>query len=468
MNIQSKLAFTYITLLSIGVIVISSYAILSIRSFLLAEGIQKFEKDALTFANSLEGGATNEDLFNRVSFVADLTGYNVALFDSAGDLLVFAPNIEQEFSDSREFLNEELQQKLEANEGQVIINERGLDKLISFRKIKDNTSDARYLRISQLKADLYAAEASIRHLIYGAMIGSILVVVIVSFFFARYLSKPLKELKEAALEISNGNLDREIHLNRRDEFGTLAKTLNQMAGALKADNETLKSLNEKQNQFFADIAHEVRNPLHTISGAMEMLQIESLGAEKKAQYMATAQKQIERVVRLFEDIKSLQRYDLDESFIQKTEFDISAIANEVVKTYTPLAEEKGIQLRLEQIEECTVEADYDKIEQVFDNLVSNAIKYTNKGEIKVRCIHYSGEVEISIEDTGIGIGEEHLDRLFDRFYRTDKARSRDKGGTGLGLAVVKGILNAHQSEIFVQSTPGVGSRFFFRLKRAAS
>lgn len=468
MNIQSKLAFTYITLLSIGVIVISSYAILSIRSFLLAEGIQSFEKDALTFANSLEDGATNEDLSNRVSFVADLTGYNVALFDSAGDLLVFAPNIEQEFSDSREFLNEELQQRLEANEGQVIINERGLDKLISFRKIKDNTSDARYLRISQLKADLYAAEASIRHLIYGAMVGSILVVVIVSFFFARYLSKPLKELKEAALEISNGNLDREIHLNRSDEFGTLAQTLNQMAGALKADNEKLKTLNEKQNQFFADIAHEVRNPLHTISGAMEMLQIESLGAEKKAQYMATAQKQIERVVRLFEDIKSLQRYDLDESFIQKTEFDISAIANEVVKTYTPLAEEKGIQLRLEQIEECTVEADYDKIEQVFDNLVSNAIKYTNKGEIKVSCVHHPKEVEISIEDTGIGIGEEHLDRLFDRFYRTDKARSRDKGGTGLGLAVVRGILNAHQSEIFVQSTPGVGSRFFFRLKRASS
>ncbi|MEQ9265755.1 MAG: HAMP domain-containing sensor histidine kinase [Balneolaceae bacterium] len=468
MNIQSKLAFTYITLLSIGVIVISSYAILSIRSFLLAEGIQKFEKDALTFANSLEDGATNDDLYNRVSFVADLTGYNVALFDSAGDLLVFAPNSEQEFSDSREFLNAELQMKLEANEGQVIINEDGLDKLISFRKIKDNTSDARYLRISQLKDDLYAAEASIRHLIYGAMVGSILVVVIVSFFFARYLSKPLKELKEAALEISNGNLDREIHLNRKDEFGTLAQTLNQMAGTLKADNETLKTLNEKQNQFFADIAHEVRNPLHTISGAMEMLQIESLGEEKKAQYMGTAQKQIERVVRLFEDIKSLQRYDLDESYIQKTEFDISSIANEVVKTYTPLAEEKGIRLRLEHIEECTVEADYDKIEQVFDNLVSNAIKYTNEGEIRVSCIHHSNEVEIVIEDTGIGIGEEHLDRLFDRFYRTDKARSRDKGGTGLGLAVVKGILNAHQSDIFVQSTPGMGSRFFFRLKRVVS
>lgn len=465
MNIQSKLAFTYITLLSIGVIVISSYAILSIRSFLLAEGIQKFEKDALTFAKSIEDGATNDDLLDRVSFVANLTGYYVALFDSVGDLLVLAPNNEQGLSDSREFLNADLQAQLETNKTQVIINERALDKLISFRKIDKNSSDARYLRISQYKADLYAAEASIRHLIYGAMIGSILVVVIVSFYFARYLSKPLKELKEAALEISEGNLDREIHLNRSDEFGTLAKTLNQMAGTLKGDNEKLKSLNEKQNQFFADIAHEVRNPLHTISGAMEMLQIDSLGAEKKAQYMATAQKQIERVVRLFEDIKSLQRYDLDESFIQKTKFDISLIANEVVKTYEPLAEEKGILLRLDEVAESTVEADYDKIDQVFDNLISNAIKYTNDGEIIVRCINTAGKVEISIEDTGIGIGEEHLDRLFDRFYRTDKARSRDKGGTGLGLAVVRGILKAHQSDIFVESTPGVGSKFFFSLKR---
>tara|TARA_R110000868_G_scaffold235273_8_gene489129 strand:- start:34050 stop:35456 length:1407 start_codon:yes stop_codon:yes gene_type:complete len=463
MNIQAKLAFVYITLLSIGVVVISSYAILTIRSFLLNEAIQNFEIDAQTISISLEEESTNENLIEKVSFIAELTNYNVALFDSVGQVLVTAPMSASELLDSREFLNNELQSQLDGSERQVIINEEGLDKLISFRKIEKNQSDARYLRISQYKVDLYGAEASIRHMIYGAMVGSILVVLIVSFFFARYLAKPIKQLNEAALDIADGNLDREINVSRNDEFGMLGESLNKMAVTLKTDNEKLKSLNEKQNEFFADIAHEVRNPLHTISGALEMIQVPNLDQKKKAQYMATAQKQVERVVRLFEDIKSLQRYDYDESFINKSKFDITNIAREVVDTYKPLASEKNINLYLDKSKISTVEADRDKIEQVLDNLISNAVKYTTKGEIKVSCVHDKSQVNISVVDTGIGIGEEHLERLFDRFYRTDKARSRDKGGTGLGLAVVKGILNAHQKDIHVKSKPGKGSTFYFSL-----
>lgn len=463
MNLQAKLASTYIALLSIGVILISSYAILSIRSFLLEEAIEQFQNDANTFAKSLEKGVTNEELIETVSFLSSLTGYNVALFDSLGTLLVSTPQFETDFTDAREFLNSELQSQLDKSQAQVIINEKKLDKLISFHKIERNSSDARYLRISQNKNDLYGAEASIRHLIYGAMIGSILVVIIVSFFFARYLAKPIKQLKEAALDITNGNLNREINVNRKDEFGTLADSLNIMAGTLKADNEQLKNLNEKQNQFFADITHEVRNPLHTISGALEMIQLQNLEREKKAKYMVTAQKQIERVVRLFEDIKSLQRYDYDASFIRKSTFNISELIKEVSKTYDPIATEKEIILTVRVQKPISVEADRDKIEQVLDNLISNAIKYTNSGTIQVQASLKDKLVEVSVSDTGIGIGEEHLERLFDRFYRTDKARSRDKGGTGLGLAVVKGILSAHKKEIFVESVLGKGSRFYFNL-----
>lgn len=295
------------------------------------------------------------------------------------------------------------------------------------------------------------------------MIGSILVVILVSIYFARYLGKPIKQLEEAALEIANGNLDREIDLERQDEFGSLAKSLNNMAAKLKDDYEKLKNLNVKQNEFFADIAHEVRNPLHTISGAMEMLQLEGLSKEKKAQYLHTAQKQVDRVVRLFQDIKSLQRFDMDESYIHKSTFVMEDLIEEVIKTYKPIANEKNNALRFVKKGEHTVFADYEKMEQVLDNLVSNAIKYTHEGEIRVECTKVGDEVKVSVIDAGIGIGEEHLDRLFDRFYRTDKARSRDKGGTGLGLAVVKGILNAHQAEIYVESTPDVGSTFYFSL-----
>ncbi len=463
MNIQAKLAFVYITLLSIGVIVISSYAILSIRSFLLDEAIQKFENDARTFAQSFEESTMNEELLKKASFVSELTGYNVALFDSVGNILVSTPSQDAELANSREFLNADLQRQLDGSENQVIINEEPLDKLISFRRIGNNGSDAQYLRISQYKDDMYAAEASIRHLIYGAMISSILVVVIVSFFFARYLARPIKQLNEAALEIADGNLNKELNVSRNDEFGMLAESLNKMASTLKADNDQLKKLNEKQNQFFADITHEVRNPLHTISGALEMIQVPNLDDEKKTQYMATAQKQVERVVRLFEDIKSLQRYDYDESFIRKTEFNLGVLLKEAVSTYKPIASEKGLELKLEIKEDALVEADRDKIEQVLDNLISNAVKYTNNGSILVECETRDGQAEISVSDSGIGIGKEHLERLFDRFYRTDKARSRDKGGTGLGLSVVKGILSAHQKDIFVESEAEKGSRFYFNL-----
>lgn len=463
MNIQSKLAVVYIVLLSFGVIVISAYAILTIRSFLLEEAILEFESDAITLAKLLENESTNENLPEQASFIYELTGYNVALFDSAGKLLITIPN-QIDLINSREFLTDQIREELISSDQHIIIDERGLDKLISFKGIEKNKSDVRFLRISKSKQDLYGAEASIRHMIYGAMVGSIVVVFIVSIFFARYLANPIKQLSEAALDIAGGNLNREINVDRHDEFGKLSESLNKMAGTLKADNEKLKMLNEKQNQFFADITHEVRNPLHTISGALEMIQMPNLVDDKKAQYLATAQKQIERVVRLFEDIKSLQRYDYDESFINKTKFDISKLIQDVVNTYKPIAGEKDISLYIDENTESLVEADRDKMEQVLDNLVSNAIKYTSDGEICVRCIHKKGKVEISVSDTGIGIGKEHLDRLFDRFYRTDKARSRDKGGTGLGLAVVKGILSAHKTDIFVESESGKGSTFYFRLK----
>ncbi len=236
-----------------------------------------------------------------------------------------------------------------------------------------------------------------------------------------------------------------------------------MAGTLKSDNEKLKELNEKQNQFFADITHEVRNPLHTISGSLEMIEMENLSKEDKSKYHQQAKRQISRITRLFEDIKTLQRYDYDQSFVEKKEFDLNKIVESLAEIHNAIAKEKGIEISIDSNLTSKVYADPDKIEQVIENLISNAIKYTNKGEIRISLIEHKKAVTVEVRDTGIGIGKEHLSRLFDRFYRTDKARSRDKGGTGLGLAVVKGILRAHNSEIIVASEVGVGSSFSFTL-----
>jgi len=462
MKIRSKLAWTYVILLVIGIITISAYSILTIRSFLLDEGIEQFEKDALSMALAAGSFKEDEQFDRKIVELAELSNYEVAVYDQSGERFLTFPD--DAFQAVATSLNNTLLAELEKRDGDPIIeNSETSQKLVSYVDLSDSDNSAQYLRISQDKSQYYAAVASIRHIIYAGMFFSIAAVIVVSFLFARYIAAPILRLNAAALDIARGNLDRKIDLKRNDEFGTLADSLNHMAKTLRADNEKLKSLNMKQSQFFADITHEVRNPLHTISGALEMLELENLPPEKKKQYMVTAQKQIRRVARLFEDIKTLQRYDFDESFINKIDFDLNDLVKEVEQAYQPIAHKKGLELDTSGTFSCMVNADPDKLEQVLDNLVSNGIKYTQSGKVQVNFEKKDEVVEISVSDTGTGIGREHLDRLFDRFYRTDKARSRDKGGTGLGLSVVKGILNAHQTDIKVESKIGDGSRFYFSL-----
>jgi signal transduction histidine kinase len=161
---------------------------------------------------------------------------------------------------------------------------------------------------------------------------------------------------------------------------------------------------------------------------------------------------------------TLQRYDSDSYFIEKKPFDLQLTLQDIDEMFRSQAAEKDLELIVDK-KPVTIFADPNKIEQVLENLVSNAIKYTNKGYVKVSLTESETDITVKVEDSGIGISEDHLLRLFDRFYRTDKARSRDKGGTGLGLSVVKSILTAHGSAIHIESTPGEGSLFWFSIDK---
>jgi len=235
-----------------------------------------------------------------------------------------------------------------------------------------------------------------------------------------------------------------------------------MAARLQEDNKQLIQTHEQQKQFYADIAHEIRNPLHTISGVLEMLELESLSPEKKNKFLKSAQNQAERLNRLFQDLMTLQRSDHDPNFIHPRPFRILETIQNLEQAYQQIAAEKGLQFTVKG-DDYTVIADPNKIEQVLDNLISNAIKYTPDGSVTVEWIKSGDQLKLCVTDTGIGIQPDHVSRLFDRFYRTDKARSRDLGGTGLGLAVVKSILDAHQTEAKVESEAGKGTTISFHL-----
>ncbi|WP_069130584.1 sensor histidine kinase [Rhodohalobacter halophilus] len=460
MSIRSKLAWTFILLLIFGITAISSYSILFIRNYLLTEGELQIINDTEWLSITIQNLRIDGDFETNLNEAARTSGYKIAVYDQDGELFAEVPyHSERTAPGQIDGMTSSFEQ---SERGVLLQNRSDSDELRAFYEVQNSQNPIRYLLISIEKDQIYEPIKTIRWIIYTGMFISIFLVISVSILFSRYIASPILQLESAARDIAEGNVDRTLNLDRKDEFGQLAKSLNRMAERFRSDNEEMKKLYEKQSQFFADITHEIRNPLHTISGSLEMLELNSLTDEQREHYLKTAARQAERINRLFVDLKTLQHYDSDSHFIEKQNFDIKEIVTQVVSIYRVKAKEKGIEIKYEG-DSARVYADPNKIEQVLENLISNAVKYTNRGKIKVRVEKGSDDCSVFIDDTGIGISNEHLDRLFDRFYRTDKARSRDKGGTGLGLAVVKSILSAHGTDIQVNSTPGKGSSFWFTL-----
>lgn len=465
MKIRSKLAWTFILLLIFGITSISSYSILFIRDYLLEEGRVEMERDTRWLAVTVSNISGDKGFDDRLAETARTSGYQLALYDSTGSLVGNYQSSDTTIA-PEESLGSGILERIKTQENLPLLPHNAESEVLtSYVLLPKSTSGATYLQAAQFKDEIYEPIKTIRWIIYYGMFISIGLVVIVSVWIARYVTKPITQIKDAAQDIADGDVDREIDISRSDEFGTLATSLNQMASKLRADTEQIKQFAEKQRQFFADITHEIRNPLHTISGALDMLELEELPKEKKKKYIGTAKKQTERISHLFKDLKTLQRYDSDEYFVELQEFDLADVARHMQDWYNEKADQKNVTLHVDQ-HSCRVVGDPGKIEQVLDNLVSNAIKYTNEGTVSLSYQSKDSKVEVVVEDDGIGISDEHLSRLFDRFYRTDKARSRDKGGTGLGLAVVKSILNAHGSTIEIESEVGEGTRFWFKLRKA--
>jgi signal transduction histidine kinase len=464
MKIRSKLAWTFILLLIFGITSISSYSIVFIRDYLLEEGRAEMERDTRWLAVTVSSLGDDAGFEERLRETARTSGYQLAIYDSTGQQLNTFASSDTLIPMSRKLTAGVMESVKARNNLPLLPENPNSEVLTSYVALDQPVAGAKYLQAAQFKDEIYEPIKTIRWIIYYGMFISVGLVVIVSIWIARYVTKPITQIKDAAQDIADGDVDREIDISRSDEFGTLSTSLNQMASKLRADTEQIKQFAEKQRQFFADITHEIRNPLHTISGALDMLELDKLSEEKKDKYIATAKKQTERISHLFKDLKILQRYDSDEYFVERQKFDLADTARHIKDWYSDQAGKKGLELNIDQ-HSCDVIGDPGKIEQVLDNLISNALKYTNEGSVDLTYTTKDSKVKVIVEDTGIGISDEHLDRLFDRFYRTDKARSRDKGGTGLGLAVVKSILKGHGSEIHVESEVGQGTRFWFSLPK---
>jgi two-component system, OmpR family, phosphate regulon sensor histidine kinase PhoR len=247
----------------------------------------------------------------------------------------------------------------------------------------------------------------------------------------------------------------------------LETEIKEMFEKAKSDIEYLERLQRMRSQFLANVSHELRTPIFAIQGFLETLLNGAIDDPKvNKNFLEKANNHTVNLNNLLNDLIDISMIESGEMRMSYRYFEINTFINSIVGEFTPMAEEKNIKLSFNPVKQgLQVFGDKEKLRQVFVNLLQNAIKYTDEGSVQILVEEEKKFVNIIIKDTGIGIPQEDLNRIFERFYRVDKARSRAVGGTGLGLAIVKHIIEAHNSKILVQSQQGKGSEFSFKLKK---
>ena len=290
----------------------------------------------------------------------------------------------------------------------------------------------------------------------------LLISTIGGWFFARASLRPVDELTRTAQDITASNLSRRLPVAKsNDEIRRLSDTLNDMISRLESSFGRIR-------QFTADASHELRTPLTILTGELELALRSARTSEEYQDVISSALQETLRMSRVVEDLLLLSRADMGRIRLQADRVHLNEILADLADATTILGAEKGIDITYRHVEEdLVVEGDHARLYQMFLNLLDNAVKYTTRNGAISLTVHRDGNVaEVRVRDTGIGISKEHQKKIFDRFYRVDKARSRAHGGVGLGLSIVEWTVRAHDGEISVESEPGKGSTFIVRLPLA--
>ena len=282
---------------------------------------------------------------------------------------------------------------------------------------------------------------------------------LVLYFFQ--VHRPIKEITRATNEYSKGNLSYHVKPMHNDEIGRLGMSLDYMASQL---NESDKF----QQKFLSNISHDFRSPLTSIKGYLEAIQDGTIPPEMLDKYIGIMLFETERLTKLTSNILTLNELDPKSVRLDISTFDLNSIIRHTVETFEGTCKKKGIKFNITYANSVqNVKADKGRIQQVIYNLIDNAIKFSKENSYIYITVKEKGEkAQISIKDTGCGIAKEDIDKIWDRFYKSDSSRGRDKKGSGLGPSITKEVIQAHGENIDVVSTVGVGTEFIFTLELA--
>lgn len=305
--------------------------------------------------------------------------------------------------------------------------------------------------------DVYSNIMTLFNLITGALCVIVALIFILVYFLTIH---PVHKITQAAKEYSKGNFAYDLKIKQNDEYLELGNAIKYMAGELN-------NLDDYQRKFIGNISHDFRSPLTSILGYVGAMLDGTIPPENQEKYLGIIQFEAERLSGLMTNLLTLYNFDNNKKLLNKQNFDINYIIKKTAQTYEGICEKKKIEFVFKMdTEELFVNADQPKIQQVLNNLIDNAIKFSPQYSKIILSTYEKGEkVFVSIKDSGIGIPKDSINRIWERFYKSDPSRGKDKKGTGLGLAITKEIIQSHNENIDVISTEGVGTEFIFTVQK---
>ncbi len=436
------------------------FNIVTIQNTLLDTSTENLTSESQMLATStiteyVIGRTSFEEMSSQLDTSASLLGCEIWLTDSDGKLLYSSSNLDASTFDLTKYI---------INLNDSFSASGKLSGYFSSRTLTIGTPifyrDNLMCYLVMHSSLTYLSDIRKQALSYTYM--PFLVVVILSLLAMMFVTnstlRPIREIISTSKQYAAGNFNARVDVHTGNEFDELARYMEEMADELARSNEYRKS-------FISNVSHDFRSPLTSIKGYIEAMIDGTIPPELHEKYLQVVLSETNRLTKLTQGLIELKDFDSFSLQLDKSNFDVRDIIQPTINTFERRCEDKGVHLNSYfYTEHTTVHADRTRIQQVIYNLVDNAIKFTDAGgHVSVHVMEKEEKLFVSVRDEGVGIPPESLKKVFDRFYKTDPSRGKDKTGSGIGLAITKEVIKAHGENITVTSTVGKGSEFTFSL-----
>ena len=464
-SLYSKFVLGYLLFGLLGFVTIATLSSQMVHRYLIERQADRMYDDASILAGQLSS------MYNDVSQDLETTSAQVEALSQfiQSDIWVVDPN-GTIIADSREDGTKnqviaDFNPTAIGNRSYGIGNYYGLfpyDVISVSAPITGNYNTYGYVLVHSPVSRLVPEQNRILNIVYITGLILFALSLIILLVFTKTVYFPLRRITVGANEYASGNLTYSIKVDTQDEMGYLAATLNYMSSELN-------KLEEYQKTFIANVSHDFRSPLTSIKGYLEAILDGTIPPEMQEKYLTRVISETERLNKLTQGMLTLNSLD-SKGYLSRTNFDINRTIKDTAASFEGTCNAREISFDLTFSDSILmVYADLGKIQQVLYNLIDNAIKFShNGGVIYIQTSVRREKVFVSVKDCGIGIPKESIKKIWDRFYKSDTSRGKDKKGTALGLAIVKEIIQSHGENIDVVSTPDVGTEFIFSLPKASA